>query len=183
MEIKRISENQIRCALTETEIREMGFEIDDIIGDSEMTQRFMRVVLEIVEEREHINMDKISPIVRAELLSDHSMAITFGSDTEFSFKDLMDSVNRLMNQLNPDRVEEFRKASREEKQQAIEELLDDCRNKLSGEEAKVEEEPEKPFPKGLMTCALVFLSMDDMVDMCRKCTYEKQPYSSLYKLD
>ena len=48
MEIKRVGENKIRCALTEDEIREMGFDIDEIIGNGEATQKFMRVVLKIV---------------------------------------------------------------------------------------------------------------------------------------
>ena len=51
MEIKRVGENKIRCALTEDEIREMGFDIDEIIGNGEATQKFMRVVLKIVEEQ------------------------------------------------------------------------------------------------------------------------------------
>ena len=50
MEIKRVGENKIRCALTEDEIRKMGFDIDEIIGNGEATQKFMRVVLKIVEE-------------------------------------------------------------------------------------------------------------------------------------
>ena len=52
MEIKRVGENKIRCALTEDEIREMGFDIDEIIGNGEATQKFMRVVLKIVEEKQ-----------------------------------------------------------------------------------------------------------------------------------
>ena len=47
MEIKRVGENKIRCALTEDEIRKMGFDIDEIIGNGEATQKFMRVVLKI----------------------------------------------------------------------------------------------------------------------------------------
>ena len=72
MEIKRVGENKIRCALTEDEIREMGFDIDEIIGNGEATQKFMRVVLKIVEEQENISLENISPMVKAELLSDHS---------------------------------------------------------------------------------------------------------------
>ena len=72
MEIKRVGENKIRCALTEDEIRKMGFDIDEIIGNGEATQKFMRVVLKIVEEQENISLENISPMVKAELLSDHS---------------------------------------------------------------------------------------------------------------
>ena len=49
----------------------MGFDIDEIIGNGEATQKFMRVVLKIVEEQENISLENISPMVKAELLSDH----------------------------------------------------------------------------------------------------------------
>lgn len=38
MEIERLGENKIRCALSEEEIREMGYNIDEIIGNTEVTQ-------------------------------------------------------------------------------------------------------------------------------------------------
>lgn len=68
MEIKRLSENKIRCALTEQEIQSMGFEIDEILGDAETTQRFMKSVVEQIEEHEDFSFDHVSPIVKAELL-------------------------------------------------------------------------------------------------------------------
>lgn len=42
MEIERLGENKIRCALSEEEIREMGYNIDEIIGNTEVTQEFMQ---------------------------------------------------------------------------------------------------------------------------------------------
>ena len=47
MEIERLGENKIRCALSEEEIREMGYNIDEIIGNTEVTQEFMRAVVEL----------------------------------------------------------------------------------------------------------------------------------------
>jgi hypothetical protein len=101
MEIERLGENKIRCALSEEEIREMGYNIDEIIGNTEVTQEFMRAVVELVEEQGNISLQNISPVVKAELLQDHSMAITFGGDSEMSFKNLVDTVGQLMNQLAP----------------------------------------------------------------------------------
>lgn len=99
MEIKRLKNNQIQCALTEKEIEEMGFCIDDIIGNTETTQQFMRVVLEKVEEQEQIDIDLLSPMVRAELLQDHSMSITFGGITEEEKREMMDKMMELMEHL------------------------------------------------------------------------------------
>lgn len=99
MDIKRLNDNQIRCALTEAEIEEMGFSIDDIIGNGETTQKFMRVVLEKVEEQEAIDVELLSPMVRAELLPDHSMAITFGGITEEEKKGMFGKILEMMNQM------------------------------------------------------------------------------------
>ncbi len=99
MDIKRLKGNQIRCALTEAEIEEMGFSIDEIIGNGETTQRFMKVVLEKVEELEDIDVELLSPMVRAELLPDHSMAITFGGITEEEKKGMFGKILEMMNQM------------------------------------------------------------------------------------
>lgn len=99
MDIKRLKDNQIRCALTEAEIEEMGFSIDEIIGNGETTQRFMKVVLEKVEEQEAIDVELLSPMVRAELLPDHSMAITFGGITEEEKKGMFGKILEMMNQM------------------------------------------------------------------------------------
>ena len=45
MEIKRINDNQIRCAITEQEIEELGFDIEEIIGNTAETQKFMNVLI------------------------------------------------------------------------------------------------------------------------------------------
>lgn len=131
MEIERLGENKIRCALSEEEIREMGYNIDEIIGNTEVTQEFMRAVVELVEEQGNISMQNISPVVKAELLQDHSMAITFGGDSEMSFKNLVDTVGQLMNQLAPEKLSEFRQMNKEEKQSAIDDFLEKYKAKTA----------------------------------------------------
>lgn len=159
MDIERIGENKIRCALTEEEIRDMGFDIDEIIGNSETTQKFMRVVLGMVEEREDIDMEEVSPMVKAELLQDHSMAITFGEEGNTSFKNLVDTMNRIIKQLEPERLEELKQLRQEE---------------VEAPKPRVKAEP--------MLCALRFASLEDMMRMSRVCFPAKVPKSSLYKL-
>lgn len=179
MEIERIGENKIRCALTEDEIRELGFDIDDIIGNSETTQQFMRVVLGLVEERENINIENISPMVKAELLQNHSMAITFGSDTELSFKDLMDTMNHIMSQIEPERLEEL-------KQNALREHIEALGQGLPEEPQEKQSRHRSAAKKGKnqqMTCALRFASFEDMHRMSQMCFRERMPKSALYKLE
>ena len=124
MEIKRIGENKIRCALTEDEIQNMGFDIDDIIGNTETTQQFMRVVLHLVEEQENISLENVSPMVKAELLQDHSMAITFGGDSDLTFQSLVDTVNHLLGQMHSEGMQELAHISAEDKRAALAEHLE-----------------------------------------------------------
>ena len=143
MEIERLGENKIRCALSEEEIREMGYNIDEIIGNTEVTQEFMRAVVELVEEQGNISMQNISPVVKAELLQDHSMAITFGGDSEMSFKNLVDTVGQLMNQLAPEKLSEFRQMNKEEKQSAIDDFLEKYKAKHRMMAATSRAQPKK----------------------------------------
>ena len=158
MEIEHIGNNRIRCALTEEEIRQLGFDIDEIIGNSETTQQFMRTVLGLVEEHEHISAENISPMVKAELLQNHSMAITFGSEKDFSFRDLIETVHQIMSQINQADQEEAEGQHREEE----------------------EDRQEVPEP---MICALRFPGFEDMRRMSQVCFPGRMPKSSAYKLD
>lgn len=162
MEIEHIGDNKIRCALTEQEIQSLGFDIDEIIANSETTQEFMRAVLDLIEQQEHIQIDGISPMVKAELMQDHSMAITFGEEKEVTFKDLVDTVSHIMSQLEPGRIEELKK-NREAKR-----VSDDSKKKQKAER---------------MICALRFATLEHMRRMCHVCFPGKVPRSSLYKFE
>lgn len=159
MDIKRLSDNQIKCALTEEEIKEMGFSIDDIIGNGEVTQKFMRVVLEKVEEQEEIDIELLSPMVRAELLPDHSMSITFGGITEEEKKGMFGKILEMMNQM----------AGKNEKTtEAVPELKQESLEK--------EEVPTQ--------LALGFKTIEEAVRISRLFLgKDRMPQSSLYKMN
>ena len=186
MEIKRVGENKIRCALTEDEIRKMGFDIDEIIGNGEATQKFMRVVLKIVEEQENISLENISPMVKAELLSDHSMAITFGGDSDLSFQQLMDAISDLVGQMTPEKMQEFRNLSKEERQGVLDAFLDqkkDTQEQRVAEEKQEKENKKKPskqqkeLKKRQMICALRFFDLDEASRMGRACFEDFSKFS------
>lgn len=173
MDIKRLNGNQIRCALTEDEINEMGFSIDEIIGNGEMTQKFMRVVLEKVEEQEAIDIELLSPMVRAELLPDHSMAITFGGITEEEKKGLFGKILEMMNQM-AGRTESQPKT---EKQESTEEVVPEF-------EQKLDEPGEEEIFTASTQLALEFASIDDAVRMSKLFSgKDKVPQSSFYKMN
>ena len=192
MEIKRLGEHKIRCALTEEEILDMGYNIDEIIGNAETTQRFMRNIVEIVEEQEHINMENFSPMVRAELLPDHSMAITFGGDNELSMKELVDTVGQLMSQLAPEKLEQFKDLDQQEKKTMVDDFLSKLGNEKKQGKAQTKEEAEeaeqttgqeeKQVFYESMPFGLEFSDMDDVIGLCRRFSFTGNiPASSLYR--
>lgn len=190
MEIERLGENKIRCALSEEEIQEMGYNIDEIIGNTEVTQEFMRAVVELVEQKSDISMQNISPVVKAELLQDHSMAITFGGDSEMSFKNLVDTVGQLLNQLAPDKINEFGQMNQEEKQSAIDDFLEKYKTKYSQDTKKAqakeadnaEAEDESEVFETSVPFSLEFASMDEVLRVVHLSPFtDKVPASSLYK--
>lgn len=172
MEIKRIGENKIRCALSESEIEQLGFDIDEIIGDSETTQRFIQSVLDAMEEQENIHLEHISPMVRAELLPDHSMAITFGGDSDMGIQDLVDTVSNLMSKIAPERLEEFKRLNQPKEE-----------TKENTPEQKSADTAEDVQKEARMICALRFPNIVDASEMCKVCFQDKFPKSALYKLD
>lgn len=190
MEIKRIGENKIRCALTEAEIQDLGFDIDEIIGNNEMTQKFMRAILSIVEEKENISLDSVSPMVKAELLQDHSMAITFGGESDLTFKSLVDTVNHLVSQMEQGSlkdkqavVEEFLKNLKPDKntQNAVQSAAEDAaQDAVQPEVPGGKENGNERFGES-MVCALRFAALEDLIAMSHVCFPGKVPESSLYK--
>lgn len=181
MEIKRIGENEIRCALTETEIQQMGFDIDEIIGNTEITQQFMKVVLKLVEEQEQISLDYMAPMVKAELLQDHSMAITFGDNTEATIKSLLGTMESLINDMSPERVAEIRNMNSVQRQELIDEMMRVGEQSLKQQKKAVVHEEERANEP--MRCALRFADMKHVIGISKVCFPGKVPESALYKLE
>lgn len=179
MDIKRLNDNQIRCAITEAEIKEMGFTIDDIIGNGEITQRFMRVVLEKVEEQEAIDVEALSPMVRAELLPDHSMTITFGGITEEEKRGMFGKILEMMNEMTG-RTE----PSVEQENQGCKGCKE-CADKAEEVfEQRLENTDENEFFQKSTLLALEGNSIEDAVRVSKLFLgKEKIPKSSLYKMN
>ena len=183
MDIKRISDSQIRCAITEEEIVEMGFDIDEIIGNTDETQKFMGVLLDKIKEQEAIDVELLSPMVRAELLPDHSMTVTFGGITEEDKKTMLDKVLEMMDRLSAkvgavgEMADDLKKAQAEraEKlQSVVDEAMSEMEQEIASEDIFTE---PTPF-------ALEFERMEAAIRVSRLfCGKEEVPPSELFKLN
>lgn len=170
MEIKRVGENKVRCALTEAEIQKLGFDLDEIIGDSERTRQFVRVVLGIIEK--HMEVADVSTMVQAELLQNHSMAITFGMKTDFPYQE--------SGQTHIYEIEQQEAGQKEPKTGASEKLRKNAQT--SDTQGQGEKQEAKRRMSEVMVCAMRFERLEDMCRMSRVCFPGKVPASRLYKL-
>lgn len=116
-------------------------------------------------------MEGISPMVKAELLQDHSMAITFGADKEVSLQDLVKTVSHMISQLDPDAAPG--KTAKTEKGNA--QTAADTADTAAAAGTHKRTDP--------MICALRFSSFENMRRMSLLAFRGKIPKSSLYKMD
>lgn len=158
MDIRRLGEYTVRCTLSEEEIHDMGFEIDEIISDTSKTQEFMQEVLEVVEETENIRFEKLSPMVQAELLPNHQLAVTFGAEGEAEIKSIVDTIRQMMQGATAAKVQEQKKQKEKE---------------TAGESREIE---------GRKVCSLCFATMDEAIQFSRSSTGLKIPMSAFYRL-
>lgn len=181
MDIKRINDNQVRCAITEQEIEEMGFDINSVIANTEETQKFMRKLLEKIEEQEVIDIERLSPMVRAELFPDHTMNIIFGGLTEAEQMhmfddviDMMEGFDKLKERLLQKADEPYRDAEK------ISEAVDHVIGKEVNPFYKEGDETDTYF-SDYTVLGLEFDSLDKVIRICK--LFEEIPMNELYKMN
>ena len=184
MDIKKINENQVRCAITEEEIAEMGFDINAVIANTEETQKFMRVLLEKIEEQEVIDIDRLSPMVRAELFPDHTMNIIFGSGGDINPKQMFDELvdmfegwDKLKKLSSKDKKEADQKIAKEKE---ASEAVDNVLGKEVNPFHKEGDETETGF-SDYTVLALECDTLDKVIYLSR--LFAEVPMNELYKME
>lgn len=118
MEFRREGQHTIRCVITEDEILELGFTIDEIISNGVRTQEFMNRIFDLAEQEFQTKFDMGVKTVRADVLPNHTLSLTFSEHpgTEGMMEHIKDIVNGLLSALPQNRKEpETTKALQEAK--------------------------------------------------------------------
>ena len=99
MKFSKIGKHTIRCVISEQEIQDLGYTIEEIMSNGERTQEFMNQIFDMAEQSFETKFELGIKTVRADFMSDHTLALTFsehpGSDE--MMEHLKDIVNGLMN--------------------------------------------------------------------------------------
>ena len=154
----------IRCVISEEEMQELGYTIEDIIGNGIRTQQFINHIFDLAEKEFNTKFEVGLKSVRADIMPDHTISLTFsehpGVDGVMDhFKDV---VNGLLHKIPKKKWDEIRAAK---------------------EAAKVDK-TETPVVEN--TKIIVLFAFDDLNILMR---YAKQvsaediPFNQLYKFE
>ena len=164
MEFSREGNNIIRCVITEEEIEELGFTIDDIVSNSTRTQQFMNQIFDMAEREFDTKFDLGIKSVRADILPDHTISLTFSEHpgTEGVMDHIKDIVNGLLNTIPKQKWDEL-KAAKQPKEESV------------------SEDASKENMKIIVLFA--FEEMDTMLRYAKQVKVENLPFNQLYKMD
>ena len=110
MEFSREGNHIIRCVITEEEIEELGYTIDDIISNGVRTQEFMNRIFDMAEQELDTKLDMGVKSVRADIMPDHTISLTFSEHpgTEGMMEHIKDIVNGLLNTIPKQKWDEIK---------------------------------------------------------------------------
>ena len=153
----------IRCVISEEEIEELGFTIDDIISNGTRTQEFMNQIFDMAEEEFQTKFDLGIKAVRADILPDHTISLTFSEHpgSENVMEHIKDIVNGLLNTIPKQKWDEIK---------AIKE---------NG--AKEDGDESGKTPKLIILFS--FEDLDTLMRYAKHVQMEDIPFNQLYKLD
>ena len=109
MEFSRIGKHTVKCVISEQEILDLGYTLDDIMSNGKRTQEFMNHIFDLAEQKFQMNFEMGVRAVRADFLPNRSVAFTFSENNqnEGSIADrLKDLVGSLIESLIPAKKEE-----------------------------------------------------------------------------
>lgn len=157
MKFSRIGKHTIRCIITEEEITQLGYSIEEIMSNGERTQEFMNEIFDLAEQRFETKFELGIKTVRADFMSDHTLSLTFSEHpgSEEMMEHLKDIVNGLINSLPQQKWEEIQ----ENRNQG---------NDSGGKPVRV-------------IVTVVFSQMEILCRFARQIAMEELPSSSLYK--
>ncbi len=125
MEFSREGNHTIKCVISEEEIEELGYTIDDIISNGVRTQEFMNHIFDMAEQEFDTKFEMGVKSVRADILPNHTISLTFSErpGTEGMMEHIKDIVNGLLNTIPKDKWDEIKSIQSKEEPEKKKELI------------------------------------------------------------
>jgi len=164
MEFSREGNHTIKCIISEEEIWELGYTIDDIISNSTRTQEFMNRIFDMAEQELDTKFDQGVKAVRADILPNHTISLTFSErpGTEGLMEHIKDIVNGLLSSMPKQKWDEI---------------------KAIKEETKNEENAIEGTNPVKIVVLFAFEDIDVLMRYAKQVKMDVVPFNQLYKLD
>lgn len=165
MEFSRDGNNIIRCVISEEEIEELGYTIDDIISNGVRTQQFMNQIFDMAEQEFDTKFELGIKSVRADILPDHTISLTFSEHpgTEGVMDHIKDIVNGLLNTIPKQKWDEIK-------------AIKDKETSNGSEEADLKQALK-------IIVLFAFEELDTLMRYAKQVKVENIPFNQLYKFD
>lgn len=176
MEFSREGNHTIRCVITEDEIIELGYTIDEIISNGARTQEFMNQIFDMAEREFETKFDMGLKTVRADILPDHTLSLTFSEHpgTEGMMEHIKDIVNGLLSSIPKQKWEEIKAKTNLEEVAGIGKPQSDKTSESKNESSK---EPIK------IIALFAFEELDTVMRYAKQVKMETLPFNQLYKFE
>lgn len=162
MEFSREGNNIIRCVISEEEIEELGYTIDDIISNNSRTQQFMNQIFDMAEQEFDTKFELGIKSVRADIMPDHTISLTFSEQpgTEGVMDHIKDIVNGLLNTIPKQKWDE-----------------------LKGIKGKDIEKTAESADAPRVVVLFAFEDLDILMRYAKQVQVESVPFNQLYKFE
>ena len=164
MEFSRIGKHTLKCVISEQEILDLGYTLDDIMSNGEKTQEFMNHIFDLAEKKFQTKFEIGIKTVRADFMSDHTLALTFSEHpgTGGMVEHLKDIVSGLIDNMAANGF----KAESSEKNQKSSDMEDFT------------------MPSGVkIDVMFLFDSMENVIRFAKVMTILPIPRNALYKFE
>ena len=157
MKFSRIGKHTIRCVISEKEITDLGYTLEEIMSNGERTQEFMNEIFDLAEQRFETKFELGVKTVRADFLADHTLSLTFSEHpgSEDMMEHLKDIVNGLLSSSPQQKWNEISEAKKKQEDQDVARVF----------------------------VLLVFERMDTILRFAKQVPFKECPPNALYKLN
>lgn len=105
MDFQRIDKNTVQCHMTEEEMNEYGFEIEDFFTNQEKSREFLEQIVERAEEEVGYEVESGMISMQLMRLPDNSLMITFSDRGEDGLQNMLQHLQNLAGMIDESAVE------------------------------------------------------------------------------
>lgn len=138
MDFRKLDKNTVQCRMTEEEMNEYGFQIEDFFTDQEKSREFLEQIVEMAEEEVGYEVESGMVSMQLMRMPDNSLTITFSDHGEDALQNMLHQIQHLAGMIEDSTAEVNMDTMEEELKDAIyqkgihnKEDIDEFNNRLS----------------------------------------------------